>query len=88
MFDGTWDCCGMSVYLYRSSEHYEYSMSGTKIPREQPYVFFGSFLIINIRSHVRNNKPIKFYAYIMSPNLTPTPNLHKVQSVYNNNVAS
>ena len=34
----------------------------------------------------RNNKPI--YGYIMLPNLSPSPNIYKVQSVYNNNVAS
>ena len=31
-----------------------------------------------------NNKPI--YGYML-PNLSPSPNLYKVQSVYNNNVA-
>ena len=31
----------------------------------------------------RNNKPI--YGYML-PNLSPSPNLYKVQSVYNNNV--
>ena len=34
-----------------------------------------------------NNKPMYGYK-IMSPNLSPSPNLYKVQSVYNNNVAS
>ena len=47
-------------------------------------VLLGSFLII-IRSHVIINKPI--YGYML-PNLSPSPNLYKVQSVYNNNVAS
>ena len=32
-----------------------------------------------------NNKPM--YGYML-PNLSPSPNLYKVQSVYNNNVAS
>ena len=33
-----------------------------------------------------NNKPM--YGYNMLPNLSPRPNLYKVQSIYNNNVAS
>ena len=32
-----------------------------------------------------NNKPM--YGYML-PNLSPSPHLYKVQSVYNNNVAS
>ena len=34
-----------------------------------------------------NNKPMYMYGY-MFPNLSPSPNLYKIQSVYNNNVAS
>ena len=34
----------------------------------------------------RNNKPMYGYMYML-PNLSPSPNLYKVQSVYNNNVA-
>ena len=36
-----------------------------------------------------NNKPMYMYMYgYMLPNLSPSPNLYKVLSVYNNNVAS
>ena len=61
---------------------------------------FGAFLVAEGRNsydqifrsvHIQaykescNNKPM--YGYIL-PNLSPSPNLYKVQSVYNNNVAS
>ena len=43
----------------------------------------GSFLIF-IRSHVINKL---MYGYML-PNLSPSPNLYRVQNVYNGNVAS
>ena len=42
-------------------------------------------LIVSTYKESRNNKPM--YGYML-PNLSPSPNLYKVQSVYNNNVAS
>ena len=40
-------------------------------------------------AHVRNkNLWQKYLSSYMLPNLSPSPNLYKVQSVYNNNVAS
>ena len=41
--------------------------------------------VVSSYKESRNNKPI--YGYML-PNLSPSPNLYKVQSVYNNNVAS
>ena len=45
----------------------------------------GCILVVSSYKESRNNKPI--YGYML-PNLSPSPNLYKVQSVYNNNVAS
>ena len=42
-----------------------------------------TFLVVSSYKESRNNKPM--YGYML-PNLSP--NLYKVQSVYNNNVAS
>ena len=43
--------------------------------------------VVSSYKESRTNKPI--YGYnIMLPNLSPSPNLYKVQSVYNNNVYS
>ena len=41
--------------------------------------------VVSSYKESRNNKPM--YGYML-PNLSPSPNLYKVQSVYNNNVAS
>ena len=44
----------------------------------------------NLQSHfsvVSSYKESRKYGYML-PNLSPSPNLYKVQSVYNNNVAS
>ena len=43
------------------------------------------FWVFSSYKESRNNMPI--YGYMLS-NLSPSPNLYKVQSVYNNNVAS
>ena len=42
-------------------------------------------MVVSSYKESRNNKPI--YGYML-PNLSLSPNLHNVQSVYNNNVAS
>ena len=42
-------------------------------------------MVVSSYKESRNNKPI--YGYML-PYLSPSPNLYKVQSVYNNNVAS
>ena len=42
-------------------------------------------LVVSSYKESCNNKPM--YGYML-PNLSPSPNLYKVQSVYNNNVAS
>ena len=45
------------------------------------------FLVVSSYMESCNNKPV--YGYnIMLPNLSHSPNLYKIQSVYNNNVAS
>ena len=49
------------------------------------YVFHRIKGIVSSYKESCNNKPI--YGYML-PNLSPSPNLYKVQSVYNNNVAS
>ena len=42
--------------------------------------------VVSSYKESRNNKPM--YGYnIMLPNLSPSPNLYKVQSIYNNNVS-
>ena len=41
--------------------------------------------VVSSYKESRNNMPI--YSYML-PNLIPSPNLYKVQSVYNNKVAS
>ena len=43
------------------------------------------YVVVSSYKESRNNKPI--YGYML-PNLSPSPNLYKVESVYNNNVAS
>ena len=60
--------------------------------RPSPSVFPPLHLIIYVPLQVvssykesRNNKPV--YGYML-PNLSLSPNLYKVQSVYNNNVTS
>ena len=42
-------------------------------------------MVVSLYKESSNNKPT--YGYML-PNLSPSPNLYKVQSVYNNNVAS
>ena len=49
------------------------------------YVPLQVVLVVSSYKESRNNKPV--YGYML-PNLSPSPNLYKVQSVYNNNVAS
>ena len=49
------------------------------------YIIINIIWVVSSYKESRNNKPM--YGY-MSPNLSPSPNLYKVQSVYNNNVAS
>ena len=48
------------------------------------YVTVGEMVVSSYKES-RNDKPM--YGSML-PNLSPSPNLYKVQSVYNNNVAS
>ena len=49
------------------------------------FIDLGSKWVVSSYKESCNNKPM--YGYML-PNLSPSPNLYKVQSVYNNNVAS
>ena len=42
-------------------------------------------VVVSSYKESHNDKPM--YGYML-PNLSPSPNLYKIQSVYNNNVAS
>ena len=49
------------------------------------HYFYTRGMVVSLYKESRNNKPT--YGYML-PNLSPNPNLYKVQSVYKNNVAS
>ena len=43
-------------------------------------------VVVSSYKELCNNKPTYGYMYML-PNLSPSPNQYKVQSIYNNNVA-
>ena len=56
-----------------------------ELSRTRFAITFSKVNVVSSYKESCNNKPM--YGYIL-PNLSPSPNLYKVQSVYNNNVAS
>ena len=56
-----------------------------KSPRYNVIIIHTHYLVVSSYKESCNNKPM--YGYML-PNLSPSPNLYKVQSIYNNNVAS